>query len=126
MQRNAGWLMILLLMASGCSLARERDLDRVSGSAKARLRSSDFLAVVCRLHEKPTPSQGVEHFFAPANLESMVALPAGVTLGQGHPTLPWSVVLRADDEDGMVIIESYGENLARPLRSRAMPWPPGR
>lgn len=103
---------VINLSLCGCSNSKEAELKRGVEFAKHTINDVQRKMVSTLALEDMADQGGTVASFISANVDEKEKYPR---FTMDKPTQPWSVVIRALEEEGEYAIEGYGEDLTSPL-----------
>lgn len=111
---------VVLLPLAGCYTAEEEALDRGVAWAKAQLErvGRDPLAAMSFESSMEMGGGVLSYLYA-----AMPDDPSFPRIAADTPSEPWSVVIRAGEADGELVIEGYGEDLGAPVKVERVTLP---
>jgi hypothetical protein len=121
----AGLLLVLMPMACGRSDPRREALDEGMSLAYQIVVSDDLLVAVRNADPGMHASTAAGAALSGGVVAGFRSPPEGIGLQTAdQPIQGWNVVIRADDAGRRVILEGYGDDLRKPLVTRAIDYPP--
>ncbi len=124
-RKYAWWVVFAVFIMVGCGTTPEmKKLNEGMDAMESLLWSNVVTSTVRTMDPAMKPSTAVSAVFTPVVTAHSPQPPAGIRYAPQAPTGAWVVVIKADDEKKQVIIEGYGEDLAKPLVTRRVKYPP--
>lgn len=109
-------IVILALLSGACQSSdpRVRALNEGMEQAEALLQKREARELTKRSDPELKPSSLIGYTFG-AGTYSAQPPPEGIGFSPDAPAKSWCVVFKPDDENRVVVLEGYGEQLDKPL-----------
>jgi len=116
----------LLFLLAACSTdPRTAALQKAVNLMEGIVQSRELVEAVKNADPQNRPSTAARGALSGGIVANFPQPPDGIAVLDGEKaTQPWCVILVGDDAGGVVRIEGYGDDLAKPLIVDTIPFPP--